>query len=83
MERRAPIVHLKVDVTASFNQLFRDGLIPLNDRVVERLHAAALHGHVAVSKQLLAARCNVDLQTSKGFTALQFAEDRGTPESPR
>jgi ankyrin repeat protein len=41
------------------------------------LHAAAFGGHVAVTKQLLAARCNVDLLTNDGATALQVAERQG------
>jgi hypothetical protein len=32
---------------------------------------------VSVTKQLIAARCNVDLQTRTGATALQLAEDEG------
>jgi ankyrin repeat protein len=34
-------------------------------------------GHEAVTKQLLATRCNVDLQTKAGYTALQLAERQG------
>jgi hypothetical protein len=34
-------------------------------------------GHAAVSKQLLAARCNVDLQEKNGFTPLHFAAKKG------
>ena len=34
------------------------------------LHIAAFHGQVAVTTQLLAARCNVDLQTKDGCTPL-------------
>ena len=41
------------------------------------LHEAAGGGHEAVTKQLLAARCNVDLQINTGATALQVAEGQG------
>jgi hypothetical protein len=37
----------------------------------------------AVSTQLLAARCNVDVESKNGATALQFTEGQGHPESPR
>jgi hypothetical protein len=37
------------------------------------LHVAAVKGHAAVTKQLLAARCIVDLQDENGFTALRVA----------
>ena len=36
MERRAPILGLKIDVTASLKELFRDGLMTNYDREVER-----------------------------------------------
>ena len=32
------------------------------------LHFAAGHGHAAVTKQLIAARCNVDLQAEEELT---------------
>ena len=32
------------------------------------LHAAALKGHAAVTKELIATRCNVDLQEENGCT---------------
>jgi hypothetical protein len=32
------------------------------------LHFAAGHGHAAVTKQLIAARCNVDLQAGEELT---------------
>ena len=42
------------------------------------LHLAADKGHAAVTKQLIEARCNVDLQANNdGATALQFAERQG------
>ena len=41
------------------------------------LHLAAANGHAAVKKQLIAARCSVDLREEKGFTALQVAERPG------
>ena len=41
------------------------------------LHLAADQGHEAVTKQLLAARCNVDLKDTNGLTALQAAERLG------
>jgi hypothetical protein len=34
-------------------------------------------GHEAVTMQLLAVRCNVDLKTNNGFPALQAAEGQG------
>jgi hypothetical protein len=46
----------------------KDGCTPL--------HLAAEFGHEAVTKQLLAAHCNVDLQNNNGFTAVQTAERR-------
>ena len=36
VERSGPIISLKIDVTASFNELLRDGLVPLTGREVER-----------------------------------------------
>ncbi len=42
-----------------------------------QLHEAAENGHAAVSKQLLAARCNIDLETKDGLTALQIAQSWG------
>ena len=41
------------------------------------LHAAAAKGLEAVTKQLIAARCNVDLQTDHGFTPLHLAAANG------
>ena len=41
------------------------------------LHFAAKKGREVVIKQLLAARCNVDLRDNNGATALQFAERQG------
>jgi ankyrin repeat protein len=41
------------------------------------LHMAADQGRESVAKQLLAARCNVDLQKNDGFTALEVAECYG------
>jgi hypothetical protein len=35
---------------------------------------AAHQGHSAVAQLLLAARCNTDVQTMNGFTALQGAQ---------
>ena len=32
------------------------------------LHVACIGGHVVVTKQLLTARCNVNLQTNHAFT---------------
>ena len=40
------------------------------------LHAAG-NGHEAVSKQLIAARCNVDLQEKNGGTPLHAAAYQG------
>jgi len=37
------------------------------------LHFAAQQGQAAVAQLLLAARCNIDLQTTGGDTALQAA----------
>ena len=37
------------------------------------LHCAAFNGHAAVTKQLIAARCSVDLQEENGFTPLHSA----------
>ena len=37
------------------------------------LHAAAFGGHATVTKQLIAARCNVDLQMENGRTPLHAA----------
>jgi len=41
------------------------------------LHAAAGSGHEAATEQLIAARCNVDLQAESGNTPLHFAADNG------
>ena len=41
------------------------------------LHEAAHKGHEAVTKLLIAARCNVDLQEENGGTPLQFAASGG------
>jgi hypothetical protein len=41
------------------------------------LHAAAVDGLAAVTKQLIAARCNVDLQAKDGFTPLDVAAQNG------
>ena len=41
------------------------------------LYIAAAQGHASVTKQLLAAHCNVDLQLKDGATALQVAERLG------
>ena len=41
------------------------------------LHFAALHGHEAVTKQLIAARCIVDLEAEDGFTPLHIAAASG------
>jgi len=47
------------------------------DRGNSPLLAAAFEGHVAVTEQLIAARCRVDLLTEHGWTALHFAADQG------
>ena len=41
------------------------------------LLAAAANGHVAVTEQLLEARCNVDLQMQDGASALFIAAENG------
>jgi hypothetical protein len=41
------------------------------------LHLAALKGHVAVTKHLIAARCNVDIQAKDGGTPLNYAAGNG------
>ena len=41
------------------------------------LHFAAGHGHAAVTKQLIAARCNVDLQDKSGRTPLHVVATHG------
>jgi ankyrin repeat protein len=41
------------------------------------LHMAAGQGHVAVSKQLIAARCNVNLQTEQGITSIHASASQG------
>ncbi len=41
------------------------------------LHFAAQNGHQAVTNQLLAARCNVDLQAKNGCTPLHAAAQSG------
>ncbi len=41
------------------------------------LHAAAHHGHAAVTTQLIAARCSVDLQDKARSTPLHIAADNG------
>ncbi len=41
------------------------------------LLAAAANGHVAVTEQLLEARCNVDLQMQDGATPLFIAAENG------
>jgi hypothetical protein len=35
-ERRPPVLNLKIELTASCNELLRDGLTPLLGRYVER-----------------------------------------------
>jgi ankyrin repeat protein len=41
------------------------------------LHDAASNGHAAVTKQLIAARCDVDLQQEDGGTPLHYAAQNG------
>jgi ankyrin repeat protein len=41
------------------------------------LHEAALNGNAAVLKQLIDARCNVDLQTKGGATPIYLAAENG------
>ena len=41
------------------------------------LHTAAREGHEAVTKQLIEARCNVDLQANDGCTPLHIAAHQG------
>ena len=48
-----------------------------NSRGATPLHAAAWHGREAVTKQLLAARCSVDLQDVEGATPLHNAALNG------
>jgi ankyrin repeat protein len=43
------------------------------------LYIAAHKGQAAVTKQLIEARCNIDLQTKGGETALQAAQRVGHP----
>jgi hypothetical protein len=57
------------DAQSFINHQDEDGLTPL--------HFAGQQGHEAVTKQLIAARCNVDIQDRNGRTALQEAEDQG------
>jgi hypothetical protein len=47
------------------------------------LHLAAQNGHEAVTKQLLAARCNVDLQTHLGQRAVSPRRCRQTRREPK
>jgi hypothetical protein len=54
--------------------------LQLRPRRADRVHA--FH-NAAVTKQLLAARCNVDLQTNHGATALQVAERKGQEDADR
>jgi hypothetical protein len=39
--------------------------------MAKHLFCAAINGHAAVTKLLIAARCNVDLQMNGGFTPNQ------------
>ena len=41
------------------------------------LHLASYNGHASVTEQLLAARCNVDLQMKDGRNALILAQSQG------
>jgi ankyrin repeat protein len=79
---------LKINVTASFNQLLRDGSMPIfpaatKSGVVQNkngdtlLIIAAHKGHAAVAQLLLAVGCNIDVQTKDGETALQAAQRVG------
>jgi len=54
--------------------------LQLRPRRADRVHA--FH-KAAITKQLLAARCNVDLQTNHGATALQVAERKGQEDADR
>jgi ankyrin repeat protein len=47
------------------------------------LHAAASLGHAAVTEQLIAAGCNVDLQMQDGCTALFEAGAKGCPKKEK
>ncbi len=41
------------------------------------LYIAAVHGHAAVTEQLIEARCNVDFQVKDGYTPLFIATQKG------
>ena len=47
------------------------------------LHEAARIGHEAVIKQLIDARCNVDLQATDGFTPLHVAAVNGRADTTK
>ena len=41
------------------------------------IYCAAANGHASVAKQLIAARCNVDLQAENGWTPIHMAAQEG------
>ncbi len=45
------------------------------DTQKQPLHEAACRGHATVTKQLIAASCNVDLQDKKGCTLVESDDD--------
>jgi ankyrin repeat protein len=59
------------------NYIYMPEREPCNDsngfEFISQLHLAALNGHAAVTKQLLIAHCNVDLQNMHGFSPLYVA----------
>jgi hypothetical protein len=77
----------EADEKAGWVGIYRGGSVPAppleGEEVLELpgrewvLYVAAKHGHSSVTKQLLALRCNVDLQTDKGFTPLHVAAQNG------
>jgi hypothetical protein len=61
-DRCRSILHLKIDVTASSDELLRDGRMPFFDCDEERCDPIIGQLSIDVTEQLLEARCNVDLQ---------------------
>ena len=50
-----------------------DNAVDPSTRGFTPVHIAAQNGHVTVTDQLIAARCNVDLQTNDGRTPRYIA----------
>ena len=67
MERHVPIFGLKINVTASRNELFRDGLMPFKS------WAAALSGASAAAEQLI-------FMTSREHQTVDLTNRRSTFE---